>query len=165
MKEIKHVPTFLKPWTFLNRVYRVVSKLKAGNGIERKEGSGRPRILDTKDHRHLAQIVRAGPMKSVENIRQRMIERRSPAVSNATVNRELHTHTHTHTRTRTRTRTRARTHTKAILPLLLTETHKQMHLNWCHEHQNLLWDNVIFFRWMFCCSLPSSMKKPWPVEL
>ena len=46
--------------------------------------------MDTKDHRLLAQIVRAGPMKSVENIRQRMIERGSPAVSNATVNRELH---------------------------------------------------------------------------
>lgn len=111
-------------------VYRVVSKLKAGNGIERKEGSGRPRILDTKDHRRLAQIVRAGPMKSVENIRQRMIERGSPAVSNATVNRELHRMNYTKKR--------------AISSPLLTETHKQMRLNWCHEHQNLSWDNVIF---------------------
>ena len=48
----------------LATVYRVMKNLRVGRGIERQEGSGRPRELSETDRRRLGPLVRFGKLKT-----------------------------------------------------------------------------------------------------
>ena len=114
----------------LSTVHRVVNQIEKGEGVERKKGSGRPKIYTETDHRRLGQLVRFGPLKSVEKFRVDMFDRGSPDVCTNTVRRELKRLGWEKRRGR-------------VSPLLSDEQ-KQRRLNWCLAHQNFDWNNVVF---------------------
>ena len=73
----------------LATVCRVVKNVRALRGLERQEGSWRPRKLNKTDRSRLGQLVRFEKFKTLTSFRNEMIERRSPAVFKQTMLNEL----------------------------------------------------------------------------
>lgn len=129
----------------LSTVYRITKNLREGKGIQRQEGSGRPRKLGEVDRRRLGQFVRHGKFKSVAYFQQRLIERGSPVVCQKTIYNELH---------------RLDWEKKRAIPTPpLTDVQKQRRFDWCRAHVDFDWENVFFTDessvWLF----PSFVKK------
>jgi len=70
-------------------VYRVISRIKSGEGIGRRPGTGRPSILQPVDRRRVAHLARNHPLWSAANIAAEAARRGSPSVSRNTVARSL----------------------------------------------------------------------------
>ena len=70
-------------------VYRIVKKLRSGDGIDRKEVEVRPKKFAETDRRRRGQLVRCGKFRSLSDYQIGLIERGSPNVSRQTVLNEL----------------------------------------------------------------------------
>ena len=69
--------------------YRAISKLKAGEPVQRKKGGGHPRCFGSDDRRRLAQLAHRNRTESGRNLGEEMVKRGSCPVSDRTVRRHL----------------------------------------------------------------------------
>ena len=111
-------------------VYRVVKKIRSGDGIDRKEVEGRPKKFAETDRRRFGQLVRYGKFRSLSDYQRELIERGSANVSRQTVLNELNDLGW------------VKMTAKPTPPL--TDQEKLNRLNWRLAHRDFNWDNVIF---------------------
>ena len=101
-------------------VARSLSKLCKGISLERKKGSGRPRLLNTNDRRRLIQLAKKNDMRSARELQIGLIKRGSPSVAPRTIRSYLN-----------------RAGYFSMIPKLqplLTPKQKLNRVNWCQEH-------------------------------
>ena len=114
----------------LRTVQRDLFKMKQGISLERKVGSGRPRLLNGQDTRRLLQLAVKDDMRTSTDLKLELEKRRSPNVSSRTITRYLN---------------KAGYHYKTPKSEpLLTETHTVNRVQWCQDHIKTRWFNWIF---------------------
>jgi len=111
-------------------MYRVVKNIENGQSVEHQIGAGRPRKLDKSDRIRLGIVASKNRRRSIENIRRDIISRGTVTVCKETVRKEL--------------QCIGWQKKKAIPSPLLKPEQCQRRLNWCLDHVNYDWDNVIF---------------------
>jgi len=113
----------------LSTVYRVVKNIENGQSVEHQKGAGRPRKLDKSDRIRLGIVASKNRRRSIDNIRRDIISRVTVTVCKETVRKEL--------------QCIGWQKKKAIPSPLLKPEQCQRRLNWCLDHVNYNWDNVI----------------------
>ena len=73
----------------ISTVYRIISRLRKNNGIERKKGSGKSRKLMSNDGRALVQLAIQNRKMSVRNLTSKFNLTRRKNLSHETVRKEL----------------------------------------------------------------------------
>jgi transposase len=111
-------------------IFRVKNRLKNGEGMERRQGSGRPPLLQTRDKQRILGFVRENPSWSREQVAVAAAARGSPRVSRWTVGRYL----------KSINWIKCLPQTKPML----TQEQKRKRLTWCLEHRNTDWSKVVF---------------------
>ncbi len=111
-------------------VFRLKSLVKSGQGIQRKEGSGRPQKLKANDKRRVSRLVQVHENWSAEEVAKVAHRKGSPLVSSRTIQRYL----------------KSNGWFKLIPKLkpMLTEEHKRQRVIWCRQHQDTNWSRVFF---------------------
>ena len=114
----------------ISTVYRIISKLRKNDGIERKKGSGKSRKLMSNDGRALVQLAIQNRKMSVRNLTSKFNLTRRKNLSHETVRKEL--------LRRGYNRKLARR-----IPLL-TEKHRQQRVSWAKDNKRTDWEKVVF---------------------
>ena len=114
----------------LSTCYRVVGNIESGKGIERQEGSGRQKIFTNTDRQRLRQVVIRNRRASARFLKDELFQRGSPEVCTRTMQREL--------------KSLGYTKKVGIPQISLTQGKKNQRVQWCLQHQNTDWSNVIF---------------------
>ena len=111
-------------------VDRILKKLREGESLERKVGSGKPALLNSNHRRSLVQLARKNDMLSSSELRKKMIEKGYPAVAPRTIRSYLN-----------------RSGYFSLAPKaepLLKPHHKADRVIWCQQHQKTRWNRWIF---------------------
>lgn len=114
----------------LPTIDRILKKLRAGESLERKKGSGRAPFLKPNDRRKLVQLTRKNDMVTSSDLRAKLINSGSPDVSPRTIRRYLN-----------------KSGYFSLAPKaapLLKSHHKINRVNWCQEHVRTRWNQWIF---------------------
>ena len=114
----------------LATVYRTIAKIKNGQGVERRSGSGRPHKLKPDDRRRITQLANHHPMMNCATIAEEVAKRGSPSVSRWTIGRSL----------------RRSGYLKWLPQVVpnMTPQHMQKRVEWCQANLNSDWSKVIF---------------------
>ena len=112
-------------------VFRVIKRIRDGESLERKEGSGRQESLAETDRRRLGQLLRWHPRISVTQLADILAANRTPE-SKITVRRELVAMGYVYCRRPRGPMTSAR--------------HKENRVQWCMQRQEERtdWQSVVF---------------------
>ena len=113
----------------LSTCYDIIKRLKSGEGVERKSGSGGGKKLKGKDMQRIAQLARFHPKWTCSEISRVANERGSPFVHQETIRRNL----------------AAIGYIKWVpknVPMLTT-IQKQKRVEWCRNHLDYDWSKVI----------------------
>ena len=98
--------------------------------IDRKKGSGRPRITDADEDKKIVEIIKEQKENiNIDNV-QKNLKEHEIIISNDTLYRRFKENDYVY-------------RYPNIKPIL-SEKHKQARLVWAHEHLNFKWANVIF---------------------
>ena len=111
-------------------VSRTLSKLRQGLSLERKKGSGRPKLINSNDRRRLIQLAKKNNTSSARELQTEMVKRGSPSVAPRTIRSYLN-----------------RAGYFSLVPKtqpLLTPTHKLNRVKWCKDHQKTRWSQWVF---------------------
>ena len=101
--------------------------MKQGISLERKVGSGRPRLLNGQDTRRLLQLAVKDDMRTSTDLKLELEKRGSPNVSSRTITRYLN---------------KAGYHYKTLKSEpLLAEIHIVNRVQWCQDHIKTRWFN------------------------
>ncbi|KAM8960365.1 LOW QUALITY PROTEIN: uncharacterized protein RCH25_036055 [Pelodytes ibericus] len=95
---------------------------KEGESVNRRQGHGRPRLIDTRGERRLARVVRSNIGATVAQITENVNAGSARKVSEHTVHRSL-------------LRMGLRSHRAVKVPIL-SPVHCQKRIQWAHEHEN-----------------------------
>ena len=111
-------------------VSRTLSKLRQGLSLERKKGSGRPRLLNINDRRRLIQLAKKKNTSSARDLQIEMVKRSNPIVAPRTIRRYLNRAGYFNMVPKTQP--------------LLTPNQKLNRIKWCKDHQRTRWSQWIF---------------------
>ena len=116
--------------TPLSTVRRDLEKLRRGQTLNRKKGSGRPFKLNADEKRRLIQLARRDDLRTSRDIQIEMMKRGSNRVCPRTVRNYLN-----------------RAGYYSMVPKLrpmITMNHKVKRLKWCQDHKKTRWYNWVF---------------------
>ena len=114
----------------LRAVYNITARLKSGEGVQQRRGSGRPPKLGPNDRRRLTQLANNHQMASSAELAAKLAKKKGPKVTRWTVWRSLR-----------------RSGLAKWLPKpipMMTAKHQEDRLKWCLEHLGRDWSTTLF---------------------
>ena len=114
----------------LATVYRLIGRIKTREGVQRRQGSGRPRLLKGNFQRRVTALASHNPLMSCAAIGSEAAKRGNPKVSPMTIWRSLR-------------RAGYLKWTPRVIPVL-TDRHKRRRVEWCRANINRDWSRVLF---------------------
>jgi transposase len=114
----------------LRSIYNIIKRIQSGEGIQRRQGSGRLYKFECNDRQRVSLLANKHPRYSCARIGEMAKQRGSPAVHPNTVYNYLR-------------RSGYRKQKPEAIPML-TKRHMENRVKWCLKYRNFDWNNVVF---------------------